>query len=304
MAGFYADVPGHKMALDRDGTAWIKVSSTAVVTNLTSTEIGRVCNWNADGVDPGGTTGLLAATFPEKRDVAGVFVGAADRSGFWNATVIVETSVDTTNGQDGAWVTLTTYAADADTRTNVGGPEGRTAIRAVTALGVRGIRARGTGGTGGLGSMSVHVYGQASSGQMIDRLALWHPTLDQELTPAYLDWGNVVRGTSETRTFRVKNLSPTKTANTPRVAMDALTDASPSGLAQHAVSSDGTTWLSQVSFANLAPGAITGVVSVRRTTPLTAQLSLNYVRVFARNVRVSDVPRTTLPQSMYAGVSS
>jgi hypothetical protein len=277
MAGFYADVPGPKLALDKDGTQWFRYTSAAVGTPLTSTEITQVNDWTAGGPDPG-NGGWLAAVFPEKRDLSGVNLRVLQGGGAINSNYYIETSTNTTNGTDGTWVTQTSIL-DAEARETIAGPKGR-AIVAIAALGVKGIRARGYGGNG-YGGGTLHVYGKPTAGQTIDRLAFWHPTLDQEVGGAYLDWGDVKRNTTETRTFRVKNLSATQTANSPRVAMEALTDTTPSVVGQHAISADGSTWLSQVTMANLAPGAISPVLSVRRTTPLTAAPSLWSMRLFA-----------------------
>jgi hypothetical protein len=276
MAGFYADVPGHRLALDKDGTQWFRYTAAGVGTPLTSGEITTVNDWTAGGPDPG-QGGWVAAVFPDKRDIAGVLANTS-RSGALSGTATVETSLNTTNGLDGAWVSLTTFT-EGEFETPIG-MSARTGIKSAAALGVKGIRLKHVGDNGG-GQMTFNVYGSVTAGQPVDRLAFWHPTLDQELTPAYLDWGDVPRNTNETRQLRVKNLSAAKTANTPRVALDALTDGSPSVVGQHAVSTDNATWLSQVNLSSLAPGAISPVVYVKRTTPLTAQPSIWSIRVFA-----------------------
>ena len=277
MAGFYADVPGPKLALDKDGTQWFRYTGAAVGTPLTSTEITQVNDWTNGGPNPG-TSGWLAAVFPEKRDLSGVNFRVNQPGGALNATFAIETSTNTTNGTDGAWVTQANVT-DADARTTISGPAGRS-IASIAALGVKGIRARMTGGNS-YGEGTFHVYGKPTAGQVIDRLAFWHPTLDQEVGGAYLDWGDVKRNTTETRTFRVKNLSTSRTANSPRVAMEALTDASPSVVGQHALSVDNSTWVSQITMANMAPGDVSAVMYVRRTTPLTAQPSLWNMRLFS-----------------------
>lgn len=277
MAGFYADVPGHKMALDKDGSQWFRYTSAWVGTPLTAGEITTVNDWTDDGPNPG-NGGAVAVIFPEKRDIAGVNVHTFHGSNALNTNYYVETSPDTTNGVDGTWSTAATFL-DAENRLPVSGPAGR-AIRTVAVNGVRGVRARSYSGNSS-GGVTLHVYGSPSSGPAVDRLAFWHPTLDQELVPAALDWGDIARGTNETRTVRVKNLSGSKTANTPRVALDALTDTTPSVVGQHALSVDNSTWLAQVNLSSLAPGAVSPVVYLKRTTSLTAAPSLWSIRAFA-----------------------
>jgi hypothetical protein len=235
-----------------------------------------VNDWTQGGPDPG-NGGWLAAVFPEKRDLSGVNLRVS-QPGSLSSNYLIETSTNTTNGTDGAWTTAATIL-DADAKQTIAGQAGRSIV-AVSALGVKGVRARGYGGNS-YGGATLHVYGKPTAGQTLDRLAFWHPTLDQEVGGAYLDWGDVKRNTTETRTFRVKNLSATLTANSPRVAMEVLTDTTPSVVGQHALSADGSTWVSQVTMANLAPGAISPVLSVRRVTPLTAAPSLWSMRLFS-----------------------
>ena len=269
------------MAVDKDGTQWIKYTNAMVPTNLTSTEIANVCDWSTSGVDPG-SNGGIAMIFPEKRDLSAVTVSTSQGGGALNMAFQIETSVNTTNGIDGTWVTGPTVS-DANARTPISGPYGRTGLVTVSVNGIRGVRVKGYSGNS-YGAMSIHVYGVTSGSQAgVDRLAFWHPTLDQELTGAYLDWGDVKRNTTETRQFRVKNLSTTKTANSPRVAMESLTDTTPTVVGQHQISIDNSTWVSQYTFGNLAPGAITGIVYVKRTTPLTATLSVWNMRLFAES---------------------
>jgi hypothetical protein len=130
---------------------------------------------------------------------------------------------------------------------------------------------------------NVHLYGEPAPGENPNRLALWHPTLDQRVTPAYFDWGNVPRSSSADRLFRVKNVSSTLTASSVRVAMEALTDTTPSVPGQHSISSDGTTFLAQVNIGSLSPGAISGPLTLRRVIPSNAVLSLWSFRVFAES---------------------
>jgi hypothetical protein len=81
---------------------------------------------------------------------------------------------------------------------------------------------------------------------------------------------------------RVKNVSPTKTAANVRVSFDIVTDsAAPSVPGQFFVSFGGGAFLSQVNVGTLAPGAISGPITVRRVTPSNAQLGLWLPRISA-----------------------
>jgi hypothetical protein len=128
------------------------------------------------------------------------------------------------------------------------------------------------------------IYGEPAPGQNPNRLELWHPTLDEKLPPAFFDWGDVPRSSSADRSFRVKNLSAVQTARSTRVAMEILTDSpAPSVVAQHTLSFGGGSFVPQVNIGDLAPGAISPAVTLRRVTPSNAVLSLWSFRVFAES---------------------
>lgn len=266
------------MAYDRDGSIVAKISTTNVVTQLSAAQVAAL-NDESDAspitVETSGTQ--WAFLFPEARDFDAfallLLVGA------FGGSSVVEVSPDTTNGLDGTWsqVAAPSYAAN----TNVlSVPAFRTAVQSVTALGVRGVRVRINYSVGAQ-LYGVHLYGERSPGQALNALELWHPTADEKLPPAWLDWGNTPRGSSEDRTFRVKNISTTSTAEAVRVAFDVLTDGSPSVPGQHLLSYGGGSFLAQVNVGDLAPGAISGAVTVRRVTASNAQLGVFAFRVFA-----------------------
>ena len=273
MAGNYPNVPSWRMAWDRDGSQAYGIVS-GVPTQLTSAEMialndetGSSVNWIHNWP--------TAIIFPELRDLDGFFISMV---GLGSAFISnVATSVNTTNGVDGTWVSLVAdYYSGAALAT-----EQRTSIRAVTVLGVKAFRYTGSASPD-TGTKAVHLYGEISPNQNPNRLVLWHPTLDQRVTPAYFDWGNVPRSSSADKTFRVKNLSAIQTANSIRVAQEILSDTVPSVVGQHTLSLDAVTFLAQVNIGNLAPGAIsTQTLTLRRVTPVNAVLSLWCHRVFA-----------------------
>jgi hypothetical protein len=274
MAGNYPDAPSWRMAYDRDGTVGLYINGSNVITTMTSGQMA-VLNDESDAFAVNSADNnpahRLVLIFPELRDIDGYFRNLpADNS-------VAEVSADTTNGLDGTWITI---SSSASTSAVAAKPTYRTGVVSTTHLAKRAIRFTNVR----LGSMrNLHLYGEPAPGENPNRLALWHPTLDQRVTPAYFDWGNVPRSSSGDRLFRVKNLSATMTAASVRVAMETLTDASPSVPGQHAVSSDGTTFLAQVNIGSLSPGAISGPVTLRRITPSNAVLSLWSFRVFAES---------------------
>lgn len=282
MAGNYPDSPSWRLAIDKDGTTGFYISNTNVITSF---EAGALAALNDDSYSTGLATGLGASAwacllFPVLMDIDAVYVEASlvgEGVATYRRPGSIKTSVDTTNGVDGTWVTRSVGSAIAYT----GKEAMRNDIVSSTWGGIKGVKFEGANLGGGLVFQVMHLYGEETAGQSLDRLALWHPTLDQRITPAYFDWGNVPRGSTADRTFRVKNLSSTLTAVTPRVAMDVLTDASPSFIGQHFIGKSGT-FLAQQNIASLSPGAISSeVLTLRRVMASNAQLSLWSMRVFA-----------------------
>lgn len=287
MAGNYPNAPSWRMAWDRDGTQAYKIDASNVITQVSHANVVIMNNENIDawplsvgsGAQPRSS---LVIMFPELRDFDGYYLSF---DGIPNAAagLKVEVSADSTNGLDGAWVGVNSVA-------NTGGqavPVYRQAITSATSTAIRAIKiSAGKDNSAGVPELRVtalHLYGEPSPGENPNRLALWHPTLDQRVDPAYFDWGNVPRSSSADRLFRVKNLSAVQTAGQTRVAMDVLTDGTPSIPGQHSLSYGGGSFLAQVNVGDLSPGAISGPVTLRRITPSNAQLSVWAFRVFAES---------------------
>ncbi len=110
---------------------------------------------------------------------------------------------------------------------------------------------------------------------------MWNPSTDERVGPAHFDWGDAPRSSSADKTFRIKNLSGTLTANDVSVSLNALTDTTPSVPGQHLISYDGGPFQAQVDIGDLGPGAISDVLTLRRVTPDNAVLSLWSFRIFA-----------------------
>lgn len=282
MAGNYPDSPSWRLAIDKDGTTGFYISSANVITSVEAGGLTAITNDNeTDGLATSlGANAYLALLFPVLMDIDAVYAVATifgSAIAQYNRPVAIKTSVDTTNGVDGTWVSRSVGSAVAYT----GKEAVRNDIVSSTWGGIKGVKFAGASSGGGYVYHTVHLYGEPTAGQSLDRLALWHPTLDQRVTPAYFDWGNVPRGSTADRTFRVKNLSAGLTAVTPRIAMDVLTDSSPSFIGQHFIGKSGT-FLSQQNIASLSPGAISSeVLTLRRVMASNAQLSLWSMRVFA-----------------------
>jgi hypothetical protein len=261
------------MALDRDGTAWLEIRDTGQVIDINATGVSNMSNESGSNYAPAdlGVSGYLALIFPEKRDVDAIFIAGQ----YGLATI--QYSLNSTNGVDGTWTVIPgPYTMGNDETV------WRTGTMAETVLAVKALRFYLNGSSPWQWNVkSLHVWGEIAPGENPDRMVFWNAGSDTKMDPATLDWGDVPRSSSADKIVRVKNVSSTKTAVNARVSFDILTDGSPSVPAQHLVSYGGSAFLSQVNLGSLAPGAISGPITLRRVTPSNAQYGLFAPRVSA-----------------------
>ncbi len=278
MVGLYPDAPGRKFAYDADGSVGFghHVPSN-VVSSLTAAQITTL-NGEAGGVAYGSGQSLydnqtqrLGFIFPELRDIVGVHCGI-----YYGGTTIgqatsFETSVDTTNGIDGTWTTRTVPVRSTAFRTG---------IQTYIIAGVKAVRWSATLGKSfpSVTFSQLHLYGELSS--LSDRLAFWHPTLDQVLSPAGLDFGELPRSTVATKQFRIKNLSASITANNIVVSGQELTAPNPTIMSVTDFNA-GVGYVAAPNIGALAPGAISGIITQRISLGSTAALSVWRQRIKA-----------------------
>ncbi len=274
MAGFYADIPGQFMMWHIDGTV-VQVYNGATLLQTVSAANMKAINGNNDAgyMPPISDANVnVFHFFPEDRDIDGIFLS---ETGDVNN---VNWSSDATNGSDGTWNLIANPNNPTTTAVFY-----RSQISAYALTGVKVLRINARLGTFNSQRRlhTVHIYGRPSTGEAPDRLRLWHPTLDQELTGSYFDWGDVEQSSSTVleRDFRVKNPSATETATTPTLAVGFIKDIEPYNAAQHEFSDDGTTWASTLDLATLGAGVISPVVTIRRTTEGLPGLARTYVSV-------------------------
>jgi len=123
-----------------------------------------------------------------------------------------------------------------------------------------------SGGSGGSGSGS-------SGDTPADTLALWSATSNAELSTTFFDAGQVARGSSADLKFRVRNRSASYTATDVTVTVyDTGIAATPSVAAMHLLSTDGQSFAANVDLGDLAAGATSGTLTLRRTVPSDADL--------------------------------
>ena len=288
MAGNYPDYISNRMAYHIDGTVgmvWRLGGGPPTV--LSGGQMWTLNNEEDDSVSVDGIAGYtstdpvyyLALVFPEPRNISAFFSAQTyGGTAAGSATRLCEVSTDTTNGIDGTWTSITGETWDWS-QTNVLPTAyrldgaGLTNHNDVTAVrGMRWITYRfGGSQTIAWSQKAIHLFGRITSPS--SRLELWHPTLDQRISPGDLDWGNAPRSTQDTRNFRIKNVSTTETANTITVSIIDSTDSSPS-FTDTMDLSQGAGFAPTQTIGNLSPGATSGVLTVRRTFSSTQALSV------------------------------
>lgn len=276
--GFPA-LPGHRFAYDKDGTVvrLYDSESTWVEETLTAAEIANMNSDYGPGNEVNYSTSNKTFTFlfPEARTIRGMYKRGKGQSTYYMDT---QYSTDTTNGLDGTWSTI---GSNVEITTDV--LFARANLQTFTAVpNVKGLRLESRMFNTGVYDRYVwhfHIYGDYTGAS--DRLSFWDPTLDQEVGHNHFDFGDVGLSTSSTISFRVKNSSATLTANSITLGTSIITDWPTPFLDDHDVNYDGGAYASSVSIGTLAPGAISNVATLRRTTPSGALTSPYAVRVDA-----------------------
>jgi hypothetical protein len=257
MVGLYPDAPGMMIQYDRDADAlyydggWVTMNSTQRA-NLNKTPAVNAYSTTV------WATNYVGVVFPEPYDI----VGHSNASAGGTGNNVIETSVDTTNGQDGTWVSRGGFST-----------AGFRAPTTVSWAGIKGIRwSFFNGSANKMSYYGVHIYGQPSAAALTafpNRLRFWHPTLDQLLSGPGLDFGDLPRASTGTKQFRIKNNSATQTANGVVLSSESLNDASPTIVGVQAFD-DGTGYASTKNIGALAPGAISGIITMRTVPTSTA----------------------------------
>lgn len=285
MAGSYDDAPGLRMAYDRDGTVIVRraTATNTIVDTLLTSDLLLINDEDADVftiVPKGGDIDFIFI-FPELRDIV-AYTSHGNGAGEVQAYHGIRWSANTTNGIDGTWTNAGQNYAFYNGFDKIG------LRNDPTTLSLSGVKALSFGTQQDGGAVSggphqlycFHLYGQPAAGANPDRLRLWHGTTNAEVGPAHFDFGDVERSDVDTITFRVKNNSATLTANSIIVSMEALSDTTPTNVSAFEFS-DGGSYSASLNIGNLAAGALSSVITMRRTTPVNAALALWWTRVLA-----------------------
>lgn len=292
MVGFYMDAPSHRLAWDRDGSLCTTFTSSGNILVLDATTKRNLNSETPAAYGMKNSRDYVAIVFPMPYDCSAVFIALASNNANYRVNATIQTSKDTTNGFDGTWTThTTTLFPFTPTKPNYRqASDIFNLIPGAISSGLRGIRFRaglvwnvpGDQYQGEPAVSSFHVYGTPSNSAPKSRLSFRLAGSDTEIPPTFFDWGNVPRSSSADRTFRLKNLSDTMTAEDISLYMEALTPGTPSVAGMHTLSVDGgATFGSLVSVSDLAPGELSSPIILRRTIPDNAMLSVWSARVAA-----------------------
>lgn len=292
MVGFYTDSPGYKMFYDRDGSAGFYAQNGAIGA-LSAGNLQALNNESNTGgiasMDPGTASGgyYVGMIFPQLRIITDYWLNCYDNSGGGVNNLGFQYSSDSTTGLDGTWTTAESWVRGAGGQNNSGSAPGttwRTAIRHLASA-IASCKAVRVGMSSSsnkfMGFVGLHLYGDLVAGQTPDRLRLWHPTLDQEISATGFDFAEAQRLTTPNKTFRVKNNSASLTANGIVISMDALTDTSPTIVGVTTFDFAGSGYSSTQNIGALAPGAISSLCTVKVSPGATATIGLWRQRVKA-----------------------
>lgn len=278
MAGAYPDVPGFRFEYDRDGSILVhhgSITFTAAEARQANDEAPTSVVLNAGN--------NLALAWPEVRTVTGMFLSYQYGISQPGDNGAIQTSVDTTNGIDGTWVTKSEVLNLHVDNAGATIPSlCRTDIAPFSYPGIRGIRILPLNDRGGMQLYCFHVYGQWPLTENPNRLVLCDGTGAVVTDGAYLDFGDSARGTIATKPFRIKNNSGSLTANSVTVSFEALYNGTPSNLTQFDFSTDGgTTWVTSKMIGSLGPGSTTPSYTLRRNTAVGAAAGAWQLRLLA-----------------------
>lgn len=269
MAGFYTDVPANRFAYHLDGTKIFMIDSANTLTEITA----QATLFNDEDADYHQTSGqTVLFIFPELRDLSAYYF-----DDYWGVTPqTLQVSSDTTTGLDGTWTTVVNPWSRQVAVNPI--PTYRTAINTAVAGSIKGIKFNFNSST--IRIATIHLYGSIPTTSNPNRLIFWEPVNNNATGGAYFDWGDVVQGSSQTKSFRIKNNSSTQTANSVAISTGAETF----GMALQ-FSTDNATFTASINIGNLAPGALSNVLYVKRAVPVgePLQVQTSYLKAHANS---------------------
>jgi hypothetical protein len=248
------DIDGAEVGFRNGGGGITAVFANGIASWLTSgskVNLNREDRQQAWGYGNGGAS-CFWFFFPESREVSYLALQfALGQLPEYNQNYFqIMGSADTANGMDGAWETAAytaqySYAADA----------WRSKVFAVSFSGpIKVLRVGVYVGVSVTGAVNhIHVYGAKAAGEQPDDI-VFCDAAGNELT-ALTDWGDQPEGTTEIGSFKVKNASAGKIANTINLQLNHPDFT-------FAWSADGP-WVTVLDIASLGVGALSNTVYVK-----------------------------------------
>lgn len=278
---------GYRMAWDVDGSIgyWSYTGGSGV----DQASPAQMALWNAEWVQSwwnnvgNNNEYWFGIIFPELRDISAFYIY------HWYDSIApnsLQVSSDTTNGIDGTWVQMLNswpYSGQNNGQQYSYPGYWRAYQQPLNATGVKAIRYAADQNIG-----VFHVFGQASVGQNPDRLEFWDPINNTELLSGALDLGNggdVTQGQTYSGTFRINNLSATKTATNIKVNLEILADVNPSLIPMYMFSIDSSPFAESIIIPSLAPGSISDVITVQFNVSNSAE-------IYPTSPRIAAIPQT------------
>lgn len=279
-------LPGHRLAWDRDSIGFYFRQGDVASTLMSQVQREDLNNeqdnvvFTQNGAGP--TPVYIGVIFPAPTDVLGVYIAqGADR------VTDIQTSLDTTDGFNGAWTTRESGTPVAgDDATIVASTRYRDNIATKSFLGVKAIRFKHEGGGGLVSWYALHLYGNRSA--TAEDLVVWDPVADARLGP--LSFGDCPRRSSDDIEFRVKCFGILTSLNVILSVEDLVTagGGAPDPADQLLVSTDGVNFAASALLGTLAPNQISRTCYLRRVTPINAALGVWQPRLLVSGTNKTD----------------
>lgn len=284
--GFYPDPPSRRLAYDADGTRVFWTSTDGGTISEFSTSSKSIANnESGDRVSFGsGQYYWLTFIFPQKINLTH-FYFATDNSYTYNSVngSLIQWSNNTNTAFDGNWEQVATWFNAGE-----GNPSGATGMRTnleqLPLNGIKAIRFRfstwyNSGADSNTYLRTCHLWGHKTAGEAPDRIDF--TDIDGAEFVNDLDFGDQPRNTDRIWTpsttlnqgsgLYLRNRSLTRVANDVSLLFETKT-----GVMQNllALSKDGTTFGTQISYAEIQPQQIVGPVYLRQSTTSTTTLGM------------------------------
>jgi hypothetical protein len=274
---------GKQFHFDVDGTVGQALTSARVLSaTLTAGQLKNASDWNLTASlgysytvgGFGSDSRIVNMFFPEARTLTEWAASLGEANG--TATLTCYYSTNTTNGIDGTWTSFGTTGEAALFK-----PPSLAMLLTpvhVNIPGVRGVEYRIAGVTAGSTTSTyslycMHLYGTYTQAGV----EFWHPTSNIPLPPNSFNLGDVSRSASYSPTFRIKNQNAQTANNVVISAKEGI-----GTMLAGTTFSDGGAYAASVTIASIATGAISPVITMKRTVGAgETQNTNNMLRVAA-----------------------